>query len=204
MSLSNLYGLDTISVGAMIQWAMECYQRGVISQEEADGLDLSWGNADAILDPHHEDRSARGLRQPVGGRESNGLRGRWERTPGSGPSKSKDLEQSRNENRFSHSYGLAFAVNPRGPDHLMTECIAKRGGSVEGRALIEKITGDVKYATSFIVDKRAEIVRYHEDVYCATEAVGCCVFMSTAQYGLHPVNLAELFSTATGIPMNGG
>ncbi len=200
--LSNLYGLDTISVGAMIQWAMESYQRGVISREEADDLDLGWGNSDTILTLIKKIA----LREGFGNLLADGIKRASEKVGKDSwkwAVQVKGLEQSRNENRFSHSYGLAFAVNPRGPDHLMTECIAERGGSVEGRALIKKITGDVKYATSFIVDKRAEIVRYHEDIYCATEAVGCCVFMSTAQYGLHPENLAELFSTATGIPMTG-
>jgi len=43
------YGLDTISVGATIAFAMECYEKGIITQEEADGLDLTWGNHQAIV-----------------------------------------------------------------------------------------------------------------------------------------------------------
>lgn len=47
--LCNLYGADTISVGGTIGWAMECYSEGVLSKEELDGIELSWGNGEAIV-----------------------------------------------------------------------------------------------------------------------------------------------------------
>ena len=47
--LCNQYGYDTISFGATIGWAMECYEKGIISLEEMDGIDLKWGDTDAII-----------------------------------------------------------------------------------------------------------------------------------------------------------
>jgi aldehyde:ferredoxin oxidoreductase len=47
--LCNLYGLDTISAGSTIAFAIECYENGLISKEETDGLELTWGNSDAIV-----------------------------------------------------------------------------------------------------------------------------------------------------------
>jgi len=47
--LCNRYGLDTISTGATIAWAMECYEKGLLSREDLDRLDLTWGNAEAIV-----------------------------------------------------------------------------------------------------------------------------------------------------------
>jgi aldehyde:ferredoxin oxidoreductase len=47
-SICDRYGLDTISVGGTIAFAMECYEKGLITRREADGLDLSWGNDRAI------------------------------------------------------------------------------------------------------------------------------------------------------------
>jgi aldehyde:ferredoxin oxidoreductase len=47
--LCNLNGLDTISAGATVAFAIECYENGVISREETDGLDLRWGNSEAII-----------------------------------------------------------------------------------------------------------------------------------------------------------
>ena len=48
--LCNEYGFDTISMGASVAWAMECYEKGVLSKEELDGIELNWGNGDAIVE----------------------------------------------------------------------------------------------------------------------------------------------------------
>ncbi|GAI71961.1 unnamed protein product, partial [marine sediment metagenome] len=42
-------GMDTISAGGAISWAMECYEKGILTKENTDGLDLSWGNYHSIL-----------------------------------------------------------------------------------------------------------------------------------------------------------
>jgi len=47
--ICNDYGLDVDSVSCAIAWAMECYQRGIINREEADGLELTWGNHEAVM-----------------------------------------------------------------------------------------------------------------------------------------------------------
>jgi aldehyde:ferredoxin oxidoreductase len=46
----NDYGLDTISAGATIAFAMECYENGIITQEDTDGIALDWGNHATIVD----------------------------------------------------------------------------------------------------------------------------------------------------------
>lgn len=47
--LCNLYGLDTIAAGATVAFAIECYENGLISKKETDGLELTWGNSDAHI-----------------------------------------------------------------------------------------------------------------------------------------------------------
>ncbi|MBI9046565.1 MAG: aldehyde ferredoxin oxidoreductase family protein [Anaerolineaceae bacterium] len=47
--LCNLYGLDTISAGMVISYAFECYEHDMISKEDTGGLDLHWGDPEAIL-----------------------------------------------------------------------------------------------------------------------------------------------------------
>jgi aldehyde:ferredoxin oxidoreductase len=47
--LCNRYGMDTISTGATIAFAMECYEKGIITREETDGIELTWGNHRAIV-----------------------------------------------------------------------------------------------------------------------------------------------------------
>ena len=48
-TLCNEYGFDTISVGGTVAWAMECYDKGILSKEELDGIELNWGASDAIV-----------------------------------------------------------------------------------------------------------------------------------------------------------
>ncbi|MBU1053182.1 MAG: aldehyde ferredoxin oxidoreductase family protein [Proteobacteria bacterium] len=48
--ICNRYGLDTISAGSTIAWAMECYENGVLTKEDLDGIDLRWGNAEAVVE----------------------------------------------------------------------------------------------------------------------------------------------------------
>jgi aldehyde:ferredoxin oxidoreductase len=47
--ICNRYGIDTMGVGGTIAMAMECYENGLISKEDMDGIDLTWGNSEAIV-----------------------------------------------------------------------------------------------------------------------------------------------------------
>ena len=50
----NEYGLDTISAGATIAFAVECYEHGILTKEDTDGIELNWGNASSILEVLHK------------------------------------------------------------------------------------------------------------------------------------------------------
>ncbi len=197
--LCNDYGLDTISTGHVISWAMECTDRGLLKEEWSDGLDLQFGNVESELDLI---RRIALREQGLGDLLANGVRRAAQRVEGDSwkwAVQAKGLEQSAVDTRMAKGYALAFAVNPRGPDHLMTECLAEFGGTPEARALIREITGDDRYADSTLVDKRAEIVRWHEDCYAASDALGFCAFSTTAAYGVNPKNMARLFGLALGM-----
>lgn len=200
--LCNDYGLDTISAGHVISWAMECYEKGLIEGDQADGLDLHFGNVEGQLELLRRialregllgDLLASGTKQAA--EEVGGDSWRW-------AIQAKGLEQSAIDTRMAKGYALAFAVNPRGPDHLMTEPIAEFGYSEEARQLIGKITGAEEYADATLVEKRAEIVRWHEDCYAATDALGFCAFTSTASYAVNPENMAQLLAHALGRPFS--
>jgi aldehyde:ferredoxin oxidoreductase len=47
--LCNRHGLDTISAGATVAFAIECYENGILSRADTDGLELTWGNSDAHI-----------------------------------------------------------------------------------------------------------------------------------------------------------
>jgi len=48
--LADKYSMDTISLGVVIAWAMECYEKGVITKRDTYGLDLKWGNNEAVVE----------------------------------------------------------------------------------------------------------------------------------------------------------
>jgi aldehyde:ferredoxin oxidoreductase len=52
--LCNQYGLDTIAAGGTLAFAMECFENGLITKEDTDGIDLRWGNTDAIIAALHK------------------------------------------------------------------------------------------------------------------------------------------------------
>jgi aldehyde:ferredoxin oxidoreductase len=47
--ICNRYGLDTISAGATVAWAIECYSNGILTKKDTGGIDLKWGNAEAMV-----------------------------------------------------------------------------------------------------------------------------------------------------------
>jgi aldehyde:ferredoxin oxidoreductase len=47
--ICNRYGIDTMGVGGSLATAMECYENGLIDKEDTDGIELTWGNAEAIV-----------------------------------------------------------------------------------------------------------------------------------------------------------
>lgn len=48
--IANKLSMDTISLGAVIAWAMECYEKGLLTKEDTYGIELIWGNAEAVVE----------------------------------------------------------------------------------------------------------------------------------------------------------
>jgi aldehyde:ferredoxin oxidoreductase len=45
----NRYGIDTIEIGGVLGWAFECYEKGIITSQDTDGVELTWGNGKALI-----------------------------------------------------------------------------------------------------------------------------------------------------------
>ncbi len=50
----NRYVMDGISAGMSIAFAMECYENGLITKDDTDGVELTWGNGDAVIEMIHK------------------------------------------------------------------------------------------------------------------------------------------------------
>ncbi|MHB8756790.1 MAG: aldehyde ferredoxin oxidoreductase family protein [Bacillota bacterium] len=110
-------GLDVISAGRAISFSMELYQRGIIKKKDFDGLDLSWGNMDAVFELLDRITYRRG----VGDLLAEGTR-RAAAQIGHGADhyamEVKGQEIAAQDGRAQQSMGLAHATSSRGADHL--------------------------------------------------------------------------------------
>ena len=204
--LCNIYGLDAISVGSAVAWAMETAEHGLIPRtfvdpETGKEVELKWGSAEALLALIR----MIAYRQGLGDLLAEGVKTASERIGGDSwkwAVQAKGLEQSNVETRNAKAYALAFATNPRGPDHLYGQPMAEFGFSPEGRALVKELTGDEKNAVPTITKFKPEIVRWHENCFAMTDAVGLCSRATLSTYAITVEMMAKMFEAATGIPMS--
>ncbi|MFB0561283.1 MAG: aldehyde ferredoxin oxidoreductase C-terminal domain-containing protein, partial [Candidatus Lokiarchaeia archaeon] len=112
------YGLDTISLGTTISFMMECLDKGLVSVEDIDGVDLRFGNEEAFLKAVNMAGNVYGN---LGSLLSNGVKRAAERI-GKGSEKFamhvKGLEIPAYVPRAGHGHALAYAVADRGACHL--------------------------------------------------------------------------------------
>jgi len=114
--LCNRYSLDTISTAMTIAFAMECYENGIITKEDTDGIELNFGNADAVIQLIEKIAFKKGF----GALLAEGSCRAAEKI-GKGADrfaltvKKQDLPM--HEPRGKNSMALAYAVSPTGADH---------------------------------------------------------------------------------------
>jgi len=114
--LCNRYSLDTISTGAAIAFAMECYENGILTDEDTGELKLSFGNAEAMV----KMVEMIGRRQGLGDILAEGVKRAAEKI-GKGSEKFalhvKGQEVPMHEPRLKRAVGIGYAVSPTGADH---------------------------------------------------------------------------------------
>jgi aldehyde:ferredoxin oxidoreductase len=114
--LCQRYGLDTIGAGATIAFAMECFEEGIITPEMTGGIDLVFGNAEAMLQVLEQ----MGTREGIGDLLAEGTKRAAEKL-GKGAEHFaihvKGQELPMHEPRLKRALGLGYAVSPTGADH---------------------------------------------------------------------------------------
>ncbi len=115
--LCNKYTLDTISTGAVIAFAMECYENGILTKEDTGGIDLRFGNADAMV----KMVEMIGNREGLGDILAEGVMKASEKM-GKGAEKFalhvRGQELPMHEPRGKTSLALAYSLSPTGADHM--------------------------------------------------------------------------------------
>jgi aldehyde:ferredoxin oxidoreductase len=190
--LANRYGLDTIDLGGVIAFSMELYQRGILSREEADGLELDWGNYHSMLELIERIAFRRGAFADL---LANGVQAAAQEI-GRGAERYavhvKGMTPAPLDARATKVYNLRYAVASRGADHLRIS--APGGYLLDSLPLIEA----------------AEKLRYWEGVVTIPDLMGVCKFAytyytETPDVTLHRTLeiLPALYSAATGLETTG-
>jgi len=115
--LCNKYSLDTIAAGVSLSFAMECYEKGVITKNDTGGIDLSWGNGDAIIEMIHKIAK----REGIGDVLAEGVKRAAEKIGGGSEAWAlhvKGAEIPMHEPRGKKGMGFTYATSDRGASHL--------------------------------------------------------------------------------------
>ncbi|MEM2122119.1 MAG: aldehyde ferredoxin oxidoreductase family protein [Candidatus Bathyarchaeia archaeon] len=114
--ICNAYGLDTISAGVSISYAMECYEKGLITDRDTGGIPLRFGDSKALL----EILNRIAVRDGFGWLLGEGVKRASEKI-GEGSEEIaihvKGLEVPMHEPRLKKGLGIGYAVSPTGADH---------------------------------------------------------------------------------------
>ncbi|KAA3644742.1 MAG: hypothetical protein DWQ07_15145 [Chloroflexi bacterium] len=179
------YGLDTISTGMVISFAMECFEQGLITSEQIDGLELNFGNPDAMVAMIHQIAKREGLGDVL----ANGVKRAAQEIGSEAEDYAihvKGLELAGYDPRGAKGMGLGYATSPRGGCH-------ERGYP------LEELLGIDPNIDRFAYEGKGAYVKKKQDEVAVKDALGFCVLSSA---GTTLADMAELFANSTGIDMD--
>lgn len=184
--LCNELGMDTLSTGAAIAFAMECHEKGLL---DGDGLDLSWGNGETIITLINQIAKREGL----GALLAQGTRQAAMEIGGTAALYAmhvKGLEIPSQEPRVAKGFGLGHATSNRGADHLYalptidTAHLEHAGCALLPHAMPELMdTANETY--------KPDLVKFSEEYCAVADALGVCKFSTVETYPLYPEDLAR-------------
>ena len=198
--LCDDYGLDTISTGASIAFAMELHEKGILTSNDTD-LDLTWGNSDTVL----ELVTRITYRKELGNILAEGVR-RAAKTIGKGSDyyamHIKGQEISAQDGRAQQSMGLAQATSSRGADHLKGfPTIDEMGYPTEavqryGKQYLPEIVDPIQ--TKY----KPMVVKDGEEFCSIIDSVGICKFGTLFPPALYWEPIATALSLITGMKLD--
>ena len=184
-TLCDELGMDTISVGATIAWAMECFERGILTTEDTNGIDLRFGGGDELLECVRLIAERRGM----GDLLAEGSRGAAQLI-GQGTDawamQVKGLEMPGYEPRSLKTMALGLAVSTRGACHNRSSAY-----EADFSARVDRLKVD---------EKRGRITAEGEDFSAVLDSLIWCKFLRKAFDDLYEES-AEIYRHITGWDM---
>jgi len=189
--LCNRYGIDTISFGISVAFAMETYEKGFLNQEDFEGINLEWGNSQTIIDLIHLVAKNEGPGKLLG----QGVR-QFSKKVGKNSEEfaihAKGLELPLHDPRAYTGMALSYATANRGGCHLESLSYAVESGiSIE----------DLGYGEDNRLDPhtsigKAELVIKLQNYMNVFNALGLCKFLLFGRIG--PTKVTEWLNQLTG------
>jgi aldehyde:ferredoxin oxidoreductase len=192
--LCNMYGMDTISCGATIAWAMDCFEQGLLTTEDTDGLQLRFGSGEAMVAMVERIGEREGFGQVLG-------EGSTRAAVRMGVGQDLVVAVKRHElpahmPQVKRSLALIYAVNPFGADHQSHEhdgsyrWYPKRMAELD---LLDPQPSDVLNA------EKVRYAAYTQRMYSLLDTLPVCQFVFGPSWHLYgPSQLVELVRAATG------
>lgn len=188
--IANDLGLDVIATGQVIATAMEWFEKGILTPEDTGGIDLSFGNGDAVVEMVKKIAAREGL----GDLLAQGVKRAAEKLGGDAGEAAmhvKGVEMPADGARASHGESITLATSARGADHLRPF-----GSTIDAFAYRDTelgITGDV----DILEDDNKGWVKPLQELSMATNMLGVCLFASIT-LAVKASTWAKLLSASVG------
>ncbi len=174
--LCNEYGLDTISAGATIAFAMECVEKGILT--DTDGLEVNFGDADVMVELIHRIAKRKGK---FGNLLAEGTKIISEKL-GQGSEKFamhvKGLELPAYDSRAAKITGVGFATANRGGDHMTSFIEGPTFLALPFTLVDGELSGDLE-----ATPEDTRILKDYEDAFGVFDSIGGCKFMGMVLTG---------------------
>jgi aldehyde:ferredoxin oxidoreductase len=190
--IANRMGIDTISTGAMVGFAMECYEKGWVTIDDTNGLDLTWGNPEALIQ----------LTEQIGAREGFGEIFA-EGTLPAAKRISKEAEESvvhvkgldlpAHDPRACISLAPSYVTSTRGACHFRGPCEDVEMGGFE----IPEVGVTDDTTKFFDAENQAFLAAKCQDLGSLANSLVLCLFMvDGGDWAM--TDVAEMFNAITG------
>jgi len=199
--LLSRYGLDNDQVGVALSWAFECYEKGILTKEDTGGLDLIWGNHEAVIELIEQIAKGEGFGKLLGQgtKRASEVIGK-----GSGYySVALKGQDNLDALRALKAWGFGNVVSLRGGRHL-DGCPCSEFSPDTPPELAEKLFGIRTACQPTTYEGKGKLVAWTSKFKAAVDTTGACVFTSLWVSPDHcgPEDYAEALSAATGREMS--
>jgi aldehyde:ferredoxin oxidoreductase len=179
--LCDDYGMDSISCGGVIGFAMECFEKGLITKKDTGGIDLSFGNGEAVIQAIHLIAKKEGIGQIL----SEGVKIASEKIEGSSAFAMhvKGLDLPGYDPRGMKGQGLTYALSDRGACHVRSNTIRT------------DLLGIPQPIDRYAYEGKAQMVRDLQLNYATYDSLIACIF---GAFAISLDDYADALRTLTG------